>query len=154
MPLVGIAIGVLAGGLLSDVLCRRWGVRAGRRLPGLLGFPMAALAVIGALTTSDPMEAALLLAASAGLAALGVSPAWAACLDIGGGHAGLVTGAMNTFGNLGGAVSPVVVGLSLDRWHSYDAPLVTVAIFYLVAAAAWLGIDATARLTEKVPTTA
>ena len=148
MPLVGIAIGVLAGGLLSDVLCRRWGVRAGRRLPGLLGFPLAAVAVIGALTTSDPMVAALLLTASAGLAALGVSPAWAACLDIGGGHAGVVTGAMNTFGNLGGAVSPVVVGLSLDRWHSYDAPLVTVAIFYLVAAVAWLGIDATRTLTE------
>ncbi len=146
MPLVGIAIGVLAGGLLSDVLCRRWGVRAGRRTPGLVGFPLAALAVIGALRTPDPMSAALLLAVAAGLAALGVSPAWAACLDIGGGHAGLVTGAMNTFGNLGGAVSPVVVGLSLDRWHSYDAPLVSVAIFYLVAAIAWLGIDATRTL--------
>jgi sugar phosphate permease len=83
MPLVGIAIGVLAGGLLSDVLCRRWGVRAGRRLPGLLGFPLAAVAVIGALTTSDPMGAALLLTTSACLAALGVTPARAACLDIG-----------------------------------------------------------------------
>jgi ACS family glucarate transporter-like MFS transporter len=113
-----------------------------------VGFPLAALAVIGALRTADPMTAALLLAASAGLAALGVSPAWAACLDIGGGHAGVVTGEMNTFGNFGGAVSPLVVGLSLDRWHSYSAPLITVAIFYLVAAVAWLGIDATRTLEQ------
>jgi hypothetical protein len=39
---------------------------------------------------------------AAGFASLGVAPAWAVCLEIGGKHAGLVTGAMNTFGNLGG----------------------------------------------------
>ncbi len=146
LPLVGIAMGVFAGGLLSDVLCRRWGLRAGRRAPGLVGFPLAAVAVIGALTTTNPLTAAVLLALAAGLAALGVSPAWAACLDIAGRHAGTVTGAMNTFGNLGGALSPLVVGFCLDRWHSYSAPLVTVACFYGVAAVAWLGIDASRRI--------
>jgi MFS transporter, ACS family, glucarate transporter len=146
LPLVGIAIGVFSGGLLSDLLCRRWGLRAGRRAPGLVGFPLAALAVLGALTTANPLAAAGLLALAAGLAALGVSPAWAACLDIAGRHAGTVTGAMNTFGNLGGALSPLVVGFCLDRWHSYSAPLVTVACFYGVAAAAWLGIDASRRI--------
>ena len=146
LPLVGIAMGVFAGGLLSDVLCRRWGLRAGRRAPGLVGFPLAAVAVIGALTTTNPLTAAVLLALAAGLAALGVSPAWAACLDIAGRHAGTVTGAMNTFGNLGGALSPLVVGFCLDRWHSYNAPLVTVACFYGVAAVAWLGIDASRRI--------
>jgi cyanate permease len=48
---------------------------------------------------------------------------------------------MNTFGNLGGALSPVMVGLCLQRWGSWNAPLVTVAAFYLVAAASWLLID-------------
>jgi cyanate permease len=49
---------------------------------------------------------------------------------------------MNTFGNLGGALSPVVVGLCLDRWGSWNAPLLTVALGYLAAAACWRGIDA------------
>jgi len=88
----------------------------------------------------------VLIACSAFFAALGVSPAWAACLDIGGRHAGVVTGTMNTFGNLGGALSPVVVGWCLDRWHAYDAPLVTMAACYLVAALAWLRIDATENI--------
>ena len=43
LPLVGIASGVLAGGWLSDVLTRRVGVRWGRRLPGLVGLPVAAV---------------------------------------------------------------------------------------------------------------
>jgi MFS family permease len=146
LPLVGIAAGVFLGGFVSDALCSRVGVRLGRKLPGLVGFPLAAAAVLGAIATGSPLLAAVLLAAAAGLAALGVSPAWAACLDIGGRHAGVVTGTMNTFGNLGGALSPIVVGFCLDRWHSYHAPLVTVCIFYLVAAAAWTRIDAARRL--------
>ena len=125
LPLVGIALAV-GWWMAQRNGCRaRRGLRSGRRLPGLVGFPAAAIAVFAAVHTRDPMTAALLLAAAAGLGALGVSPAWAACLDIGGAHAGVVTGAMNTFGNLGGALSPVVVGLCLERWHSDDAPLMT-----------------------------
>jgi MFS family permease len=151
LPLVGIAAGVLCGGLASDWLSRRWGARAGRRLPGLVGFPLAAAAIVGALSTPDPMSAALLMSVSGACSALGVSPAWAACLDIGGRHAGVITGAMNTFGNLGGALSPLVVGLSLDRWHSYRAPLVSVAVFYFLAGLAWLAIDASGRLELSSP---
>jgi ACS family glucarate transporter-like MFS transporter len=148
LPLVSIAGGVFAGGWLSDVLARRWGRRAGRRTPGLIGLPSAALAIIGAILTSAPTTAALFLAAAAGLAALGVSPAWAVCLEIGGPHAGVVSGAMNTFGNLGGALSPVVVGLCLQSWNSWNAPLITVAALYVVAAASWVVIDPGEAIAE------
>ncbi len=141
LPLVAIGIGVLGGGWVSDALTRYFGARAGRRVPGLVGLPLAALAIAGAIVTSVPLHAALFLAAAAGLAALGVAPAWAVCLEIGGVHAGVVSGAMNTFGNLGGAASPIVVGLSLQRWHSWEAPLWSVAGCYLLAAVAWLAID-------------
>jgi ACS family glucarate transporter-like MFS transporter len=89
---------------------------------------------------------ALLFAAAAGLAALGVAPAWAVAIDIGGGHAGVVSGAMNMFGNLGGALSPVVIGFALERLGSWQAPLLSVAVLYVVAALAWLAIDPADRL--------
>ena len=144
LPLLSIAAGVLAGGWISDVLVRRWGGRAGRRTPGMVGLPLAAAAVLQALVTPNAMLSALLLGLAAGLAALAVAPAWAVCLDIGGHHAGVVTGTMNTFGNLGGALSPIVVGVSLQHWNSWNAPLVSVAVLYVLAAGCWLGIDPTA----------
>ena len=48
---------------------------------------------------------------------------------------------MNTFGNLGGVMSPVVVGWCLTLWGSWEAPLYTVAGFYVFAALCWLGVD-------------
>jgi len=149
LPLLAIAAGVFLGGWLSDAGTRRWGSRAGRRLPGLVGLPLAALAVIGAVEATAPIAAAVLLAAAAGLAALGVAPGWAACLEIGGPHAGVVTGTMNTFGNLGGALSPIVVGVCVDRWGSWNAPLLSVAALYLGAAACWLAIDPARTITPE-----
>lgn len=148
LPLVSIAAGVFVGGWLSDALSHRWGARAGRRTPGVVGLPLAAASILGAVSTGDPLLAALLLAAAAGLAALGVSPAWAVCLEIGGAHAGVVSGTMNTFGNLGGALSPIVIGIAVQRWSSWSAPLVSVAVMYLFAAACWLAIDPTDVLTR------
>ena len=146
LPLLAIAAGSLAGGAVSDWLARRFGARVGLRAPGLVGLPLAALAILGAVSTADPLSAACLLAGAAGLAALGVAPAWAACLSLGGPHAGVVSGAMNSFGNLGGMLSPVVVGWSLDAGRSWETPLYTVAAGYLLAAACWLRIDPLARI--------
>jgi ACS family glucarate transporter-like MFS transporter len=141
LPLLGIAGGVLGGGWASDGLARRWGLRTGRCLPGVIGLPLAALAVWHASWTVSPLGAALALSVAAGLAALGVSPAWAVCLEIGGRHAGVVSGAMNTFGNLGGALSPVVIGLCLERWHSWQVSLATLAVGYVLTTLCWLLVD-------------
>ena len=134
------------GGWLSDRLTERWGQRSGRRAPGLFGFPLAALAISTAVTTANPLASALLLTAAAGLAALGIAPAWVVATEMGGVHAGVVSGAMNMFGNLGGALSPVVVGICLERWDSWQAPLFSVAAFYLLAAFCWLLVDPAQRI--------
>jgi MFS family permease len=67
--------------------------------------------------------AAFLFAGAAGFADMCLSPSWAMCHDIGGDAAGTVSGAMNTFGNLGGALSPLVVGYALQWFHSWQTPL-------------------------------
>jgi sugar phosphate permease len=146
LPLLAIAAGSLLGGATSDALTRRFGARMGLRLPGLVGLPLAALAIVGAITTSQPTAAALYFAAAAGLAALGVAPAWSVCLAVGGRHAGVVSGAMNTFGNLGGVASPLAMGWSLDALGSWDLPLYSVVACYAIAALCWLGIDPEARI--------
>ena len=141
LPLLSIAAGVFFGGWLCDHLPKYFGPRTSRRIQGMVGLPLAALAIVSATLTESPLGSACLLSAAAGCAALGVAPAWAVCLEIGGAHAGVVTGAMNTFGNLGGALSPVVVGLCLKSFTSFDIPLFSVAALYLVAAVAWFAVD-------------
>jgi MFS family permease len=151
LPLIGIASGSLLGGLLADWLTRRFGPRTGLRAPGVIGLPLAALAIVAAVLTGDGRTSAFCLAAAAGLAALGVAPGWSVCLAIGGRHAGVVSGAMNTFGNLGGVMSPLVVGWCLTLWNSWEAPLYTVAGLYLFAAFCWTRVDATEPLDLTVP---
>jgi len=149
LPLLAIAGGVFLGGWLSDQFTHRWGSRVGRRLPGVVGLPLAALSVVGAIVTASPLLSALMLSAAAGLAALGIAPAWAVCLEIGGPHAGVVSGSMNMFGNLGGALSPIAVGICVDRLGSWDAPLFSIAAFYLIAAGCWLAVDPTQHISRR-----
>jgi MFS family permease len=151
LPLIGIASGSLLGGLLADWLTRRHGPRVGLRTPGVIGLPLAALAIVAAVLTGDGRTSAFCLAAAAGLAALGVAPGWSVCLAIGGRNAGVVSGAMNTFGNLGGVMSPLVVGWCLTLWGSWETPLYTVAGLYLFAAFCWTRVDATETLDLSAP---
>ena len=52
-----------------------------------------------------------------------VSSCWAICHDIGGRNAGIVTGAMNTWGNIGGALSPTRRRLRRRLVELVDAPV-------------------------------
>ncbi len=142
LPLLASAAGMLFGGWASDRLARRFDLRRGRRLPGLITLPLAALAIGAAAQADGGAAAALYLSAAAGFGAVSLSTAWAVSLDIGGRHAGVVGGAMNTFGNLGGALCPLVVGWSLEYWGGWTPSLLSIAVSYLLGAACWLRIDA------------
>jgi MFS family permease len=56
---------------------------------------------------------------------------------------------MNTLGNLGGLVGPLVVGIAVDRWGSWTFPFYVTAIVYACGGLAWLAIDPTQRLMTK-----
>ena len=58
LPLLGIATGSLVGGLLADALTRRFGARVGLRTPGVIGLPLAALAIVGGRAGAGPAHAA------------------------------------------------------------------------------------------------
>jgi ACS family glucarate transporter-like MFS transporter len=140
LPLLGIAAGVFAGGWVSDHAAARYGSRA-RAWPGIVGFPLASVATIGAAVVPGSVPAALLLTAAAGLGALGVAPAWAVCLELGGKRAGVVSGTMNMFGNFGGTLCPIAVGACVKRFGSWTLALASVAVFYAVAAVMWAVVD-------------
>ena len=70
-----------------------------------------------------------------------MGPAWSLCHDIGGTRAGVVTAAMNTCGNIGGAISPLVVGYSVQLWHSWTMPFYITGAVYIIGGVLTLAIN-------------
>jgi ACS family glucarate transporter-like MFS transporter len=125
------AIANLIGGKLTDVLVRKYGLRIGRSI-GVVTLPVSGLLLIAAAQSESRMAAAILLAATLLVADMCVSACWAICHDVGGRNSGTVTGAMNTFGNIGGAISPLVVGYALQWWNSWTLPFYITAGVYVM----------------------
>ena len=134
------AIGTFIGGRLTDALVKTKGLKIGRSV-GVISLPIAGGLLVAAALTENPVAAAVLLATTLGIADLGVSSCWAMCHDVGGKSAGVVTGAMNTFGNIGGAISPLVVGYALDWWDSWTIPCFITAGVYLFGGLCTLLVD-------------
>ena len=62
-------------------------------------------------------------------------------IDIAPDHAGVVAGCMNTLGNLGGLLCPLVIGIAVDRWGSWTFPFYVTAAVYASGGLAWLAIE-------------
>jgi len=92
----------------------------------------------------------ILLALALASADFALGACWAVPLDIGAEHAGVITGFMNTFGNIGGLVGPLVVGIAVDRWHSWTFPFYITALVYAGGAVAWLAINPLLRI-DAIP---
>jgi MFS family permease len=136
----------IAGGWCTDALARARGLRTARVTLGCTAFSLCAGLILGSILLTAPVAKALLLALALASADFALSACWAVCLDVAPRHAGVVTGFMNTFGNLGGLVGPVVVGLMVDRLGSWTLPLYVTAGVYLAGAVAWLAINPTKRI--------
>jgi MFS family permease len=111
IPLLAATITNISGGVLSDWLTIKLGdLRRGRLIVSISGFIVAALALLPGVLAGSPMIALAWLTIALGGLELTVAVSWAICLDIGGEYCGSVSSVMNTFGNLGGAISAVMVG--------------------------------------------
>lgn len=153
-PLLVGMLGCYLGGSLSDRYIRRTGnLKWGRRLFGMIGYGGAGCCYIaaGAVSWYWPNELwpfAIMLMAMGFFNDLIMAPAWAVCQDIGQSYAATVSGAMNMFGNLVGAVSGifftgmVMTSTSIDPQQRILICFATYAAIYFVGVLLWLLIDA------------
>jgi sugar phosphate permease len=117
------------GGWLTDTLAKR-NLRLARCGIGSLGYTLSALLLIAIALTPNKYLAAAFITLASCFQMMTVSAAWSVCLDVGKKQAGVVTGFMNMIGNLGGAISPLVVGWSVQDWQSWTIPFyITAGIF-------------------------
>jgi MFS family permease len=151
-PLLLGSAACLFGGLLTDAFIRRTGNRKwGRRLFGALGHGVCALCYFLSLYASSPWLFVLAIALAAFWNDLTMGAAWASCIDIGGKYSGIVSGCMNTVGNLGGAAAGITTGWILERFepHGWTINFILFGTVYVLAMFLWLGFDATKSLVPE-----
>ena len=155
LPLLFGGFGCMVSGALTRPFAARLGsvVRA-RRVLAITGFAGASACIILLTRIEDPVRAMFVLGFAGFFNDFVMPPAWAGCMDVGGRYAGTVSGAMNTFGSLAGAVSATFVGYLLF-WTNNDWTLTFYisAGIYSIGGLCWLFLDAHTPLERPLAST-
>ena len=146
LPMLLSVFGDISGGAVTDFMARRFGLRAGRCGVAMAGYALAGAAMFASVFSAGAVMAASLLAIAIAASMFTLSASWAACMDIGGEHTAVLSAAMNTTGQIGSILSPLVAGWMVTRFASWQAPLVIMGGLYLLSAVLWLRVDPRKRL--------
>ncbi len=143
--------GLLLGGLLTDVLTRRFGLRLGRLLPLSVTRFVSAAMCLACLWVESPW----LLAGCLGLMVFstdcGLPAVWAWAQDVGGRNVAPIFGWANMWGNFGAALQANVAGWLLatfDTNGDQKELFVACAIAFTLAGVLSFGINATRKVGE------
>ena len=148
LPLVLSVAADLLGGVTTDWAVARFGLRLGRSGVGCLAYLVAGLAMFLAVATAEPFAAATWIAVGTAASMFILGAAWGTCLDIGGNHAGVVSASMNTAGQIGSLLCPILVTFLVEEFNDWNAPLYLIGALFLVGAAAWCVVDARKRVFD------
>lgn len=145
LPMLLSVVSGLLGGIATDLLAARHGVRIGRVAVGAASYVVAAGAMVLSVGAESPRVAAVLLAAATAASMFALGAHWAAAIDIGGAHAGVLSASMNTTGQIGSISSPIVAAWLVQAYASWSLPLYVMAGLYAFSAVTWFFVDPQAR---------
>jgi MFS transporter, ACS family, glucarate transporter len=150
LPLLLGGIGCMVGAQMIRRLARSGEkIIVARRIVAIVGFAGASASVFAFTRVADPVRAMLLLGLAGFFNDFVMPACWAGCMDIGGRYSGTVSGAMNMVGNIGGALSPLIIGYILT-WNpgNWTLTFYVSSAIYLMGGVCWLFIDAHTPLEE------
>ncbi|MEN9580458.1 MAG: putative sulfoacetate transporter SauU [Pseudomonadota bacterium] len=148
IPLLCGAAGNIVSGFAVDRIYATGRHSLSRKLPAILGFSLTAVGMIMSVQQTTVGPAIFWLS----LAVFGVdmvlSPSWSFCIDIGGKHAGQVSGTMNMAGNLGSAIIGIAFPTLIIWTGGTDVFFYLLAGFSVAAAVCWMLADSTKKIPE------
>jgi MFS transporter, ACS family, glucarate transporter len=153
LPLIVSMPGDLLGGLVTDRLAARYGLRIGRCGLGAVAYVIAGIALIGAAMSSTPILAATLIALATGMTMFTLGAAWGTVIEVGRNHVGVVGATMNSVGNLAAMLNPLIVAYSVQWFGSWNLPLYLMGALFLFGAVCWTFVDPTRPVFEELPAT-
>ena len=150
LPLASGAVGSLCGGFATDLVYKTTkNARLSRRLVCIAAMLGAALFMIPAGLSEQPVLVVTLLALSIFCLALVLAPIWSVAMDVSAGYSGTVSGIMNGVGQAGGSISPIVFG-ALSQAGYWVAPFYLTSGILVIAALMWaFVIDPESTVLER-----
>jgi len=138
LPFVAATVGVIAGGVASDLLLRRTGsANIARKLPIVCGLTLTASIVAANFLESDFLVIAVMSLAffGQGMCNLG----WTLITDVAPKELmGLTSGLFNLCANLAGIVTPLVIGLVVSVTGSFVWALGFIAVVAVIGALSYI----------------
>jgi len=135
-----------AGGVVSNALVKKVGLKWGRCSIGVAGLGIAALGTVAVMFTRSQLGAMILLSLIYAGITFQQPIMFAVCLDIGGAYAGAMVGAMNTASQIGSFLSSLAFGYLVARFGSYNVPFIPMAGLLFIGACLWLKVDPAGQL--------
>lgn len=152
----GVLVGALAGGALSDWILQCTGSKRWARQGVAIGSLLACAACIaGSFATSQHWILSMsLMTLGAFFSGVGGSAGYTVTMDVSGKSVALVFGFMNTAGNIGAALFPLVIpwclGPTKDQW---DAVIWAFAGLYVAAGVFWMLLNPNQTVFDQTPDT-
>ena len=150
-PVLTAALGSLVGGWVVTRLIRFLGdIRRARKMVAYFSYASAAVLMLAAIRPASAEIAVLMMALSSFAAEVSAPLTWTTAMDLGGRDVGSVSGAMNSIGQLGGAVAPSVVGYFAQTGPAgWTAALYSAAAAYAIGFLCWLRLDPVTPLEDR-----
>jgi ACS family glucarate transporter-like MFS transporter len=145
LPLTLSALADITGGMTADAMARRFGVRRGYCAVGGAAYLLAAALMLAGTLSPHAQLSGVLIAVAGALSMFTLAPSWATAIGVGGPNAGLMGAVMNTAGQAGGFLSPIVLAYIVDGLGDWNLPLHLLSGLYLAAAMSWIFIRPDAR---------
>lgn len=140
LPFIAMTVGSLLGGVVSDWLVQRYGLRVGRCLLPALSLALTAFLLVVGSQTNRAGTAAVVLACGAGVLYIAQSGFWAVTADIAGEYVSVVSGIMNMGAQVGGACTASLTPL-IAAHFGWNVSFVIAASIALLGSIAWIAID-------------
>ena len=136
----------LVGGYIGDIIVKKKGLKFGRRAIAMSALGLNCILFLTEATTqNDIVLIACFLMGFGCVLTFGVA-AFGVCIDVGGNHAGAVSGLMNCIGQIGAFFLAIVFGKIVDSTGSFNAPLFVISGLLLIGSLLWLLVDPTKKL--------
>lgn len=143
VPFVMSMIGNIIGGYLTDKLTKKYGLKIGRKALGTSSLAVSAIFMFLAAFIPGKIAVFIFLSLCFGIFDLMLPSAWALCIDLGKKHAGSISGAMNTFGNIGGFCCGILFGYLVQSSGNYNLPLYMISAMLIISAVLFTFINPT-----------